>query len=198
MSKPVIIGSFPHSGDRYFNAFLCSNFPHFIGYSANYFPFAAIIDNPEDDVLMKTQDSDPAMDFYLRSIYLVRDPLDICAEYQIETEGKEKPIHTVDRWIRHVNDWKNASYQNEVLFVKYEDTINNKEALLKNISEFFDGIEIEENDSREDELEESVLEIGKYKNILSDEDIEYITEHTESIMKELPWREDEIQLRTNG
>lgn len=187
MSNSVIIGSFPYSGDRYFNAFLCSNFPHFISYSANYFPFESITDTPEENLLIKTQSNDPNVDFYVRAIYLIRDPADIAVEYIKETDGKEKISSTISRWKEHVLDWKVAAYHNEILFIRYEDIINNKENALQKISEFFDGITIEPNESRTAELEESLLEVGTYKDTLSEEDILFIREQTDIVMKELPW-----------
>jgi hypothetical protein len=112
-------------------------------------------------------------------------------------------------WNYHIQNWKNSSFNDKILWIKYEDFITNYQETINNISNFFTlkvknditDIRISENNSKNifvkiknylkgiKKTGVSVRkgQIGDYKNYFNNDSLELFKNECDTIMKNLKY-----------
>lgn len=121
-------------------------------------------------------------DLYPKTIYIVRDPRAVLLSYYHHYQHAKQPLLTLDEfieemltyghikswepeligWDKQVNQWMGRLKEQEVKFVRYEDLVEDREGMLKDLISF---AEIK----CEDDLFALAVEKGNFKSMQKDE-----------------------------
>ena len=183
----IIISNYPKSGSRYLTALICSRFRKLNNYiSKAYSGIEDISKEKSFQIIMKTISSNFETVPY-KMIHIVRDPRDIIATLMIEDkiDISELCQNTIVGWIEHIYSIMYYADKNNILFVRYENLIQDEESTIDKIGSYLDLIPSEQNHSRELEMKEGFRKVGLYKDVLHSTRIKQIEEITQDCLNDL-------------
>lgn len=183
----IIIANYPRSGSRYLSALISCRFRELNNYRSNaYCSMNEILKESQNNLIMKIT-TDHIDQVPYKTIYLVRDPRDVIATLHKEDkiEISELCDNTIIGWIKHNYSMMYLADRHDILFVSYENIIEDESFSIKRIGEYLGLTPRISNKSRELEIKEGLRSVGIYKEVLSQRRIRQIEETVYDCLNDL-------------
>ena len=189
-----ILTEFPRSGSRYFDAFFCSRFRESFKTNSNSCKTTDLSDLPSKNFIYKTHDFYEGQEINHKVVVIVRDIRDIMVNLCEQMQGYTKSDickHQSVTWVKYMYTWMyyQELHPENILFIRYEDLINDVDLSTKKLKDFFDITPLRIGKrtklSRRDELSVGIREIGQHKDFFADAHIKIIEDNTADCIADL-------------
>lgn len=183
----IIISNYARSGARYLSALLSSRFRELNNYISDSFSnFNEIIEEKRNNIIMKIFTDQLGYVPY-KMLYIVRDPRDIIATLHKDDKLDINDLcdNTVVGWVEFNYSMMYLADRYDILFISYENMIQNEEEEIIRIGDYLDFEPKISNNSRNNELVEGKRPIGLYKEVLHPIRVKQIDETTKDCLNDL-------------